>query len=260
MGMGGGIGAPPHPPFMRRLRPRPDLLDLHRGQTWVNLIRLVVRLDLVSLRLLCLRVAIIHIDKIIYYKLLYTALNFFSSIFMSNQGKIFEVMLEPPPGAVGKKCYAVGLVTIERGSRTSRPRYFTTKPPRYVGLCNEIELLPDYSKNIYFRNNYNEETIIHINGPFTQLSASNLNSSQKLGFIEVVCKPEVSLQQLATRRFKESFGRMPRDEQKVLTDNMNAIGIHDIVFGVKHPNNIGGKRRKTTRKVRKNRKMTRRRK
>ena len=184
---------------------------------------------------------------------------------MSNQGKIFEVMLEPPPGAVGKKCYAVGLVNVERGARTSRPRYFTTKPPRYVGLCTEIELLPDYSKNIYFRNNYNEETIIHINGPFSQLSSSDFNSSQKLGFIEVVCKPEVSLQQLATRRFKESFGRMPRDEQKVLTDNMNAIGIHDIVFDVKHPNNIGGKRRKNTRKgtkrkVRKNRKMTRRRK
>jgi hypothetical protein len=185
---------------------------------------------------------------------------------MSNQPKIFELMLRPPDDTVGKKCYAVGLVTKERGGDfPQKRRYFTTKPPRYVGLCTEIELLPDYSKNIYFRNNFNEETHIHINGPFSQLSASNLNSSQKLGFIEVVCKPEVSLQQLATRRFKESFGRMPRDEQKVLTDNMNAIGIHDIVFGVKHPNNIGGKRRKTTRKgtkrkVRKNRKMTRRRK
>ena len=65
------MGAPPHPPLILRLRPRPpDLLDLHRGQTWVNLIRLVVRLDLLSLRLfclLCLRVAIIHIDEIIYY-------------------------------------------------------------------------------------------------------------------------------------------------------------------------------------------------
>ena len=132
MGMGGGIGAPPHPPFMRRLRPRPDLLDLHRGQTWVNLIRLVVRLDLVSLRLLCLRVAIIHIDKIIYYKLLYTALNFFSSIFMSNQGKIFEVMLEPPPGAVGKKCYAVAIVTKDSGGDfPQKRRYFTTKPPQF---------------------------------------------------------------------------------------------------------------------------------
>ena len=179
MGMGGGIGAPPHPPFMRRLRPRPDLLDLHRGQTWVNLIRLVVRLDLLSLRLfclLCLRVAIIHIDEIIYYKFLYTALNFFSGIFMSNQGKIFELMLEPPPDAIGKTCYAVGLVNVERGARTSRPRYFTTKAPRYLGLCTEIEVLPDYSKNIYFRNNFNEETHIHINGPFSQLSASNLNS------------------------------------------------------------------------------------
>jgi hypothetical protein len=264
MGVGGGMGAPPQPPRILRLRPRPDFLDLHRGQTWVNLIRLVVRLDLLSLRLfclLCLRVAIIHIDEIIYYKFLYTALNFFSGIFMSNQGKIFEVMLEPPPGAVGKKCYAVGLVTIERGSRTSRPRYFTTKPPRYVGLCNEIELLPDYSKNIYFRNNYNEETIIHINGPFS----SNFNSSQKLGFIEVVCKSEVSLQRLATRKFKESFGRMPREEQKIMTDNMNATGMHDIVFGTQHANNVGGKRRKNTRKgtkrkVRRNRKMTRRRK
>jgi hypothetical protein len=180
---------------------------------------------------------------------------------MSNQTTIFELMLEPLPDAIGKKCYAVGLVTIERGARTSRPRYFTTRPPRYVGLCTEIEVLPDYSKNIYFRNNYNEETIIHINGPFSQLSSSDFNSSQKLGFIEVVCKPEVSLQQLATRRFKESFGRMPRDEQKVLTDNMNAIGIHNIVFGVKHPNNVGGKRRKNTRKKRRNnRKMTRRRK
>jgi hypothetical protein len=183
---------------------------------------------------------------------------------MSNQGKIFELMLEPPPDAIGKKCYAVGLVTIERGSRTSRPRYFTTKPPRYVGLCNEVELLPDYSKNIYFRNNYNEETIIHINGPFSQL-ASDFNSSQKLGFIEVVCKPEVSLQQLATRKFKDHFNRMPRDEQKIMTDRMNATGIHDIVFGAQNANNVGGKRRKTTRKgtkrkVRKTRKMTRRRK
>ena len=180
---------------------------------------------------------------------------------MSNQGKIFELMLEPPPDAIGKTCYAVGLVNVERGARTSRPRYFTTKSPRYVGLCTEIEVLPDYSKNIYFRNNYNEETHIHIDGPFSQLGSSDFNSSQKLGFIEVVCKPEVSLQQLATRRFKESFGRMPRDEQQVMTDNMNAAGIHDIVFGVKHPNNVGGKRRKNTRKRRrKNRKMTRRRK
>jgi hypothetical protein len=180
---------------------------------------------------------------------------------MSNQGKIFELMLEPPPDAIGKKCYAVGLVNVERGARTSRPRYFTTKPPRYVGLCTEIELLPDYSKNIYFRNNYNEETIIHISGPFSQLSSSDLNASQKIGFIEVVCKPEVSLQQMATRRFKESFARMPRDEQQVMTDNMNAAGIRELVFGVKHPNNIGGKKRRKTRKgSRKRSKMTRRRK
>ena len=178
---------------------------------------------------------------------------------MSNQGKIFELMLEPPPDAIGKKCYAVGVVNVERGARTSRPRYFTTKSPRYVGLCTEIEVLPDYSKNIYFRNNYNEETHIHISGPFS----SDFNSSQKLGFIEVVCKPEVSLQQLATKKFKESFGRMPREEQKIMTDNMNATGMHDIVFDTQHANNVGGKRRKTTRKgtkrkVRKNRKMTRR--
>lgn len=69
--MGGGMAPPPHPPFMRRLRPRPDLLDLHRGQTWVNLIRRVVRRDLLILRLVCLRVGIIHIDKIIYYKHIY---------------------------------------------------------------------------------------------------------------------------------------------------------------------------------------------
>jgi hypothetical protein len=179
---------------------------------------------------------------------------------MSNQGKIFELMLEPPPDAIGKTCYAVGLVNVERGARTSRPRYFTTKAPRYLGLCTEIEVLPDYSKNIYFRNNFNEETHIHINGPFSQLSASNLNSSQKLGFLEVVCKPEVSLQQMATRKFKDHFNRMPREEQKVITDNMNATGMHDIVFGAQDPNNVGGKRRKTTRKQRKNRKMTRRRK
>ena len=66
--MGGGMGAPPHPPRILRLRPRPDLLDLHRGQTLPNLIRRVVRRDFVSLRLLCLRVGIIHIDEIIYYK------------------------------------------------------------------------------------------------------------------------------------------------------------------------------------------------
>ena len=180
---------------------------------------------------------------------------------MSNQSKIFELMLEPHDDGVGKKCYAVGLVTIERGTRTSRPRYFTMKPPRYVGLCTEIEVLPDYSKNIYFRNNYNEETSIHINGPFSQLSSSNLNSSQKLGFIEVVCKPEASLQQMATRKFKDSFVRMPRHEQKVIIDNMNATGMHDMVFGAQRPNNIGGKRRKKTRKGRgKKRKMTRRRK
>ena len=180
---------------------------------------------------------------------------------MSNQPEGYELMLEPPPNAVGKKCYAVGLVTIERGVRTSRPRYFTTKAPRYVGLCTEIELLPDYSKNIYFRNNYNEETIIHISGPFSQLNSSNSNSSQKIGFIEVVCKPETSLQGMATRKFKDHFNSMSREEQKIMTDNMNAIGIRDIVFGVEHPNNIGGKRRRKTRKgSRKNRKMTRRRK
>ena len=180
---------------------------------------------------------------------------------MSNQSKIFELMLEPHDDGVGKKCYAVGLVNVERGARTSRPRYFTTRPPRYVGLCTDIEVLPDYSKNIYFRNNYNEETHIHINGPFSQLSATNINSSQKLGFIEVVCKPNVSLQGLAARKFKSYFNSMPRREQKVLTDSMNATGMHDMVFGMKHPNNIGGKRRKKTRKGRgKNRKMTRRRK
>jgi hypothetical protein len=58
---------------------------------------------------------------------------------------------------------------------------------------------------------------------------------------------------------------MSREEQKVMTDNMNATGMHDIVFGTQHPNNVGGKKRKTTRKrtkrkVRKNRKKTRRRK
>lgn len=175
-------------------------------------------------------------------------------------------MLQPPDDGVGKKCYAVGLVTIERGGEfPKKRRYFTMKPPRYVGLCTEIELLPDYSKNIYFRNNYNEETSIHINGPFSQLSSSNLNSSQKLGFIEVVCKSETSLQGLASRKFKDSFNRMTRHEQKVLADNMNATGIHDIVFGAQYPNNVGGKKHKKTRKgtkrkVRKNRKITRRRK
>ena len=173
---------------------------------------------------------------------------------MSNQSKIFELMLEPHDDGVGKKCYAVGLVTIERGTRTSRPRYFTTRPPRYVGLCTEIEVLRDYSKNIYFRNNYNEETIIHINGPFSQLGSADFNSSQKFGFIEVVCKPEASLQQLATRKFKDSFNRMPRGEQKDMIDNMNAIGMYDVVFGAQRPNNIGGwKRRKTTRKRRRKR-------
>jgi len=262
MGVGGSMGAPPQPPFMRRLRPRPYLLDLHRGQTLPNLIRRVVRRDLLILRLVCLRVGIIHIDKIIYYKILYTALNFFSSIFMSNQSTIFELMLEPPLDAVGKKCYAVGLVTIERGGDfPQKRRYFTTKPPRYVGLCTEIEVLPDYSKNIYFRNNYNEEIHIHINGPFSQLSASNLNSSQKMGFIEVVCKPEVSLQGLATRKFKRYFDGMPRGEQKDIIDNMTATAMRELVFGAQDPIKVGGKRRKTTRKRRrKNRKMTRRRK
>ena len=262
--------APPQPPRILRLRPRPDLLDLHRGQTLVNLIRRVVRRDLLSLRLFCLRVGIIHIDEIIYYNILYylecSALNFFSIIFMSTPPKTFELMLQPPDDAVGKKCYAVAIVTKERGGDfPQKRRYFTTKPPRYVGLCTEIKLLPDYSKNIYFRNNYNEEISIHINGPFSQLSSSDVNSSQKLGFIEVVCKPDVSLKQLATRKFKDHFNRMPIDEQKVITDNMNATGMHDIVFSTQRANNIGGKKRKTTRKrtkrkVRKNRKMTRRRK
>ena len=181
---------------------------------------------------------------------------------MSAQPKIFELMLEPPADSVGKKCYAVGLVTIERGGDfPQKRRYFTTKPPRYVGLCTEIEMLPDYSKNIYFRNNFNEEISIHINGPFTQLSPSNLNSSQKLGFIEVVCKPEVSLKGLATRKFKSYFNSMPRDEQKVLTDSMNDTGMRDIVFGAQDPIKVGGKRRRKTRKRRrKNRKITRRRK
>jgi hypothetical protein len=185
---------------------------------------------------------------------------------MSEQPKIFDLMLEPPADSVGKKCYAVALVTKERGGEfPQKRRYFTTKPPRYVGLCTEIEVLPDYSKNIYFRNNFNEETSIHINGPFSQLSSSNLNSSQKLGFIEVVCKPDASLQGIATRKFKSQFNKMSRDEQKVLTDSMNATAIRDIVFGAQDPIKAGGKGRKTTRKgtkrkVRKNRKMTRRRK
>ena len=175
-------------------------------------------------------------------------------------------MLEPPADSVGKKCFAVGLVTEERGGEfPQKRRYFTSKPPRYVGLCTEIEVLPDYSKNIYFRNNFNEETSIHINGPFSQLSASNLNSSQKIGFIEVVCKSEASLQGLATRKFKDSFNRMPRDEQQVMADSMNDTGIRDIVFGTQQTNNVGGKGRKKTRKgtkrkLRKTRKMTRRRK
>jgi hypothetical protein len=65
------MGAPPHPPRIPRRRPRPDLLDLHRGQTLPNLIRRVVRRDLLSLRLFCLRVGIIHIVEIIYYKSMY---------------------------------------------------------------------------------------------------------------------------------------------------------------------------------------------
>jgi len=181
---------------------------------------------------------------------------------MSEQPKIFELMLEPPAESVGKKCYAVALVTKERGGEfPQKRRYFTTKPPRYVGLCTEIEVLPDYSKNIYFRNNFSEEISIHINGPFSQLSASNLNSSQKIGFIEVVCKPDASLQGIATRKFKSQFNKMSRDEQKVLTDSMNATAIRDIVFGTQDPIKAGGKRHKKTRKRRrKNRKMTRRRK
>jgi hypothetical protein len=181
---------------------------------------------------------------------------------MSAQSKIFELMLEPPDDAVGKKCFAVGLVTQERGvDFPQKRRYFTTKPPRYVGLCTEIEVLPDYSKNIYFRNNFNEETTIRINGPFSQMSASNLNSSQKIGFIEVLCKPDASLQGLATRKFKDHFNRMPRDEQKVLTESMNDTGIRDIVFGTQQTNNVGGKKRRKTRKGRrKKRKMSRRRK
>jgi len=180
---------------------------------------------------------------------------------MSTQPKIFELMLEPPTESVGKKCYAVALVTKERGGEfPQKRRYFTTKPPRYVGLCTEIEVLPDYSKNIYFRNNYNEETSIHINGPFSQLSSSNLNSSQKIGFIEVVCKPEVSLQGLATRKFKSYFNSMPRNEQKVLTESMNDTSMRDIVFGAQDLNYVGGKRRKKTRRRRNNRKMSRRRK
>ena len=179
---------------------------------------------------------------------------FFSSIFMSTPPKIFELMLQPPDDAVGKKCYAVAIVTKERGGDfPQKRRYFTTKPPRYVGLCTEIKLLPDYSKNIYFRNNYNEEISIHINGPFSQLSSSDVNSSQKLGFIEVVCKPDASLQGLATRKFKDHFNRMPRDEQKVLTESMNDTGIRDIVFGTQQTNNVGGKKRRKTRKGRRKR-------
>jgi hypothetical protein len=173
---------------------------------------------------------------------------------MSEQPKIFELMLEPPSGAVGKKCYAVAIVTKETGGEfPKKRRYFTTKPPRYVGLCTEIEVLPDYSKNIYFLNNFNEETSIHINGPFTQLSASNLNSSQKIGFIEVVCKPEASLQGLATRNFKSYFNSMPRNEQKVMTDSMSATGMRELVFGAQEPTKVGGKKRRKTRKGRRKR-------
>jgi hypothetical protein len=57
---------------------------------------------------------------------------------------------------------------------------------------------------------------------------------------------------------------MSRDEQKVLTDSMNATAIRDIVFGAQDPIKAGGKGRKTTRKgtkrkVRKRSKKTRRR-
>jgi hypothetical protein len=180
---------------------------------------------------------------------------------MSEQSKTFELMLEPPDDALGKKCYAVALVTEERGGKfPQKRRYFTTKPPRYVGLCTEIEMLPNYSKNIYFRKNLNEEIIIHINGPFSQL-----DSSQKIGFIEVDCKPDASsLKQLATRKFKSRFNSMSREEQQIITDSMNKTDMYNIVFGTQDRNNVGGKKRRKTRKgtkrkVRKNRKMTRRR-
>jgi capsule polysaccharide export protein KpsE/RkpR len=57
---------------------------------------------------------------------------------------------------------------------------------------------------------------------------------------------------------------MPREEQRVLIDNMNETGVRDIVFGAQEPIKAGGKRHKKTRKetkrkVRKNRKITRRR-
>jgi hypothetical protein len=163
---------------------------------------------------------------------------------MTEQSKIFELMLEPPADSVGKKCYAVALVSKETGGGfPKKRRYFTMKPPRYVGLCTEIEVLPDYSKNIYFRNNFNEEIKIHIDGPFTQLG-----SSQKLGFIEVVCKPETSLQGIAARKFKSYFNSMPREEQRVLIDNMSTTDMRELVFGMQDPIKAGGKRHKKTRK------------
>jgi len=60
---GGNVGAPPHPPRMPRRRPRPEyFLDLHMGHTLPKRIRRVAeRRERAGLRLVYLRVAIIHI-------------------------------------------------------------------------------------------------------------------------------------------------------------------------------------------------------
>ena len=68
------------------------------------------------------------------------------------------------------------------------------------------------------------------------------------------------VKQLATSKFKDHFNSMSREEQQIITDSMSATAMRELVFGAQDPNNVGGKRRKTTRKQRKNRKMTRRRK
>ena len=58
---------------------------------------------------------------------------------------------------------------------------------------------------------------------------------------------------------------MSREEQQIITDSMSATAMRELVFGAQNANNVGGKKRKRTRKgtkrkVRKTRKMTRRRK
>ena len=225
-----------------------------------------MRRDLLSLRLFCLRVGIIHIDEIIYCKILYTALNFFSCIFMSNQPKIFEeVKLQPYDDGIGKKCYATAKITHEFGTFPNK-RYFTTNRPRYLGLYTRNEEL-DNAYRLYFHNPFiKEDTYFEIKNPLAQWKSLDSTPVQKDGFVEVVCQGIKirSLQDLSRGTIKNYLDSLSNNEKEEFNTTLNENqSMHEIISPLT-ASVKGGKRRKKTRKgtkrkVRKRGKKTKRR-